>query len=91
MWFNLELWEPDGVKEASAPWRDWAGKDSTRDLRDTKDLPNRMVIEIVARGSRLRIADGRGGFKEVNAADGVLLETWSLSRTWVSPDPLMCY
>jgi hypothetical protein len=84
VWFNLQLWEPEGAKEASAPWRVDLGTSSTRDLASQPAItgpPNRMVIEVVARGGRLRVGDGRGGFKEVDARDGVLLETWSLSRT----------
>jgi hypothetical protein len=83
VWFNLELWEPEGAKEASSPWRVDLGTSSTRGFASQPGVapPNRMVIEVVARGGRLRVGDGRGGFKEVDARDGVLLETWSLSRT----------
>lgn len=60
-------------------WEPEGAREAARD-RDGQ----RMVLEVVARGGVLRVADGRGGWREIDARHGVLLETWSLTRTWVS-------
>ncbi|KAI9025533.1 hypothetical protein DFJ74DRAFT_766884 [Hyaloraphidium curvatum] len=70
VWFNIEAAEPDGAREAAAPWRDIGPRDGAP----------RMVVDVVLRAGRLRVGDGAGGAREVDASRGLLLETWALSR-----------